>query len=80
MKSAFRIAIAIALLVAAVASWGETIALTIDPKMASSLYKSGLAERMNGDVAAADADMAAATKIDPAVDALFVKWGAQTAN
>ncbi len=50
-------------------------ALRIDPKIASSLYGRGLAERMKGDKSASEADIAAATKLRPDVADQFTKWG-----
>ena len=50
-------------------------ALAINPKMASSLYSRGLAERMKGDKAASDVDIAAAKAIQSDIDSQYAKWG-----
>jgi tetratricopeptide (TPR) repeat protein len=50
-------------------------ALAISPKMASSLYGRGLAERIKGDQAAASKDIAAAKAIQPDIEDQFAKWG-----
>jgi hypothetical protein len=55
-------------------------ALAIDPKMASSLYGRGVAERMNGREAASDADISAAKKIQPDIGERSAKSGVPAPN
>jgi hypothetical protein len=43
-------------------------AVKLQPAFALPLYRRGMARRAKGDMAAGEADMAAAKKIDPAVD------------
>jgi hypothetical protein len=43
--------------------------------MASSLYGRGLAERIKGNQAASDKDLATARKLQPTIAADFTKWG-----
>ena len=43
-------------------------AIRLQPTLAAGLYWRGIARRLKGDVAAGDADIAAAKKIDPKVD------------
>jgi hypothetical protein len=50
-------------------------ALAIDPKKAVCLYSRALAERMKGQSAASDEDIAAAKRIDPTVGEMFVRLG-----
>jgi hypothetical protein len=50
-------------------------ALSLEPKMASSLYGRGVAERMLGNNAAAEIDMAAAKQLDPEVADNYARWG-----
>jgi tetratricopeptide (TPR) repeat protein len=50
-------------------------ALAIDPKMASSLYGRGMAERLQGNQAASGADIAAAEAILPGIAGQFAQWG-----
>jgi len=50
----------------AVAEFGQAVRL--EPASAEALYWRGMASRLKGDTAAADADIAAAKKIDPGVD------------
>jgi tetratricopeptide (TPR) repeat protein len=42
-------------------------AVRLQPTLAAGLYWRGIAKRLNGDVAAGEADMAAAKKMDPTV-------------
>lgn len=57
----------------AVASYSA--ALAADTTLTPSRFMRGVVERRLGDAAAADADIAAAKKADPAVGALFAKYG-----
>ena len=62
------------------AQWDSAIAdfssaLRLDPKLASSLYGRGLAKRKKGDSSGGDADVAAATGIDPNIGADFARYG-----
>jgi tetratricopeptide (TPR) repeat protein len=50
-------------------------ALTIKPKLASSLYGRSLAKLQKGDRAGADADMAAAKTISPKIAEQLVGYG-----
>ena len=52
-----------------------TAALAIEPGAASSLYGRGLAEKLKGDQSAAEADFAAATKLQPDIIEQYAKWG-----
>lgn len=52
--------------------------LLADPKVASSLYGRGLAERIKGEKDASDADIAAAVKLQPDIANQFAKWGIPT--
>ncbi|HEX3499368.1 MAG TPA: hypothetical protein VHT04_08580, partial [Stellaceae bacterium] len=50
-------------------------AMTSDPKLAHSLYGRGIAKRMKGDQAGANADLAEAKRIDPEIAAKYAKYG-----
>ena len=50
-------------------------ALELDPKNAHALYGRSVAERQNGDTVSAEADAAAAKRIQPDIDAEFVNHG-----
>jgi tetratricopeptide (TPR) repeat protein len=45
------------------------------PQSATTLFGRGVARRRSGDVAAGDADIAAARKIDPSVDGFYARRG-----
>ena len=56
----------------AAASDSPAAAISFKP---SAFYGRGIAERRRGDLRAAKADMDAALKMDPEVEARFAKWG-----
>ena len=50
-------------------------ALRVDPKLASALYGRGLAKLKKGDMAAGNADLAAAKKLKATIAADFSRYG-----
>lgn len=52
-------------------------AIAADPKVASSFYVRGLAKARQGDQRGADADLAAATTLDPGVAARYAGYGVE---
>ncbi len=50
-------------------------ALKRDPRQSGPLYGRGVAKRMNGDAAGANADIAAAKRLDPEVARVFERYG-----